>query len=229
MTRQIKFAEGEYYHIYSRGVDKRPIFLCNQDKDRFVKLLYLCNGEEALDVRDLPKEDVLAEDRGESLVDIGAYCLMSNHFHLLLHEKSEGGITAFMLRLLTSYSMYFNKKYKRTGRLFESSFKAKHLETDEALEYLYSYIHLNPVKAVDSDWRREGIKDMEATKDFLSRYLYSSYLDYADMAETLRPEAKILNKKAFPEYFSEPKEFTGFIDLWLKYSEEEPQEENPSA
>ena len=82
-------------------------------------------------------------DRGETLVDIGIYCLVPNHFHLLIKEKTENGISEFVKKVATGYSMYFNKKYERTGSLFEGPFKAKRIDTDEYLKYIFSYIHLN--------------------------------------------------------------------------------------
>ena len=87
--------------------------------------------------------------RKETLVDIGAYCLMPNHFHLLIRETAEGNISRFMLKLQTGYPMYFNKKYQRTGALFEGKFKAKHITNDNHLKYLFAYLHLNPVKITD--------------------------------------------------------------------------------
>ena len=82
--------------------------------------------------------------RAEGLTAIAAYCLMPNHFHILVHEKVEGGISKFMQKLMTSYTMYINKKYDRTGALFGSSFKAVHVTDDNHLKYLFAYINLNP-------------------------------------------------------------------------------------
>ena len=149
MQRKFKFAPGEYYHIYSRGVDKRNIFLEDLDKDRFIKLIYACNSEKPVvfkTIQRLPLEEI---DRGETIVDTGAYCLMPNHFHFLMREKKESGISAFLEKILTAYSKYFNKKYNRTGRLFESNFKAQHANDDNYLKYLFAYIHLNPVKNIE--------------------------------------------------------------------------------
>ena len=87
MTRRYTFAPGEYYHLYNRGVEKRLIYLDDNDKERFVKLLFFCNSYKPLNMRDRHKGLTFVEyDRGERLVDIGAYCLMPNHFHLLIRE-----------------------------------------------------------------------------------------------------------------------------------------------
>lgn len=215
-TRNLSFSVGEYYHIYNRGTDKRDIFLDKADKDRFIKLLFVANGTNPFVFRDFPIGLPYVEfDRGEQLASIGAYCLMPNHFHILLKENNDGGITKLLNKILTSYSSYFNKKYKRTGRLFEGTFKAIHITEDNYLKYLLSYIHLNPVKLIDSKWKENGIKDKNNAKKYLSDYSYSSYLDYTGVE---RIEEKILDRKVFPRYFSGIKDFEVFIDEWLSFT-----------
>ncbi|MEK7614747.1 MAG: transposase [Patescibacteria group bacterium] len=164
--------------------------------------------------RDIPIGLAYVFERGEPLVDIGSYCLMPNHFHLLLHERIEGKISVFMQKLLTAYSMYFNTKYDRSGSLFEGPFRATHTNTDEYLKYLFAYVHLNPVKIIDPLWKENGIVDRDVAKRYLAEYPYSSYLDYMSVE---REEGKILNKAAFPEYFTSFKEFEQFIDEWLTF------------
>jgi len=212
MERKFRFSEGEFYHLYNRGVNKMTVFLDHVDKNRFVKLLFVCNSKKPVifkQIQGLPLDKI---ERGEIIVDIGAYCLMPNHFHLLIREKIENGITIFMEKLFTAYSMYFNKKNERTGRLFEGIFKAVHLNNNEHLKYLFAYIHLNPIKLIESDWKENGITDKENAKEYLKKYKYSSYLDYIGIH---RPEFIILNKEAFPEYFENFKEFEDFLNEWL--------------
>lgn len=221
MERKFQFSVDEYYHIYSRGNNKSKIFLCDNDRKRFVRLLFLCNNEYAVLFRDFEHMPLNEIRRGETLVEIGSYCLMPNHIHLLLREKKENGISLFMEKLLTAYSMYFNKKNKRTGTLFESRFQAKHIDSDEYLKYIFSYIHLNPVKLIDPEWKINGISDLIKTKQYLEKYKYSSYHDYTGRD---REEKLILNKSAFPEYFETVKEFEQFIDEWLQYKVEEYQD-----
>lgn len=212
MNRKIKFAIGEYYHIYNRGIEKRQIFMDNHDYERFILILKLANSTESLVVRDVKKYG--RENQGPTLVDIGAWCLMPNHFHILVRVKAEISFSAFMHKLLTSYSMYFNKKHSRKGSLFESRFCAEHLNTDEYLKYIYSYIHLNPIKLIQSDWKEKGIDDIEKAKEFLNNYKYSSYIDYLDYK---REENKIINKKSFPEYFESADVFEKEIFNWLNF------------
>jgi putative transposase len=213
MSRNYVFAPGEYYHIYARGFEKSIVFKTAEDHLRFIESLFLLNTAEAIHIGNVKKhlKYVSSIERGLTsfnaifdhpkssvLIDIGAYCLMPNHFHILVREKDENGkgISKFMQKLMTSYTMYFNKKYDRTGALFGSSFKAQHVTNDNHLKYLFAYIHLNPKKIIDSKK--------------LSAYQYSSYQDY--LAKN-RPQKAILNKKAFPDYFEKGME--NEIEEWL--------------
>ena len=121
-----------------------------------------------------------------------------------------------MGKLLTAYSMYFNKKYMRTGALFESTFRARHVDNDNYLKYLFAYIHLNPVKLIDSEWKTNGIKNKKAAEDFLKNYKYSSYDDYRGVE---REEAIILTRGIFPEYFEGSQSFNAFIKDWVEYAD----------
>ena len=232
MRRKINLSVGEYYHIYNRGTDKREIFMAQHDYARFLALLYVCNSVNIVNIANHLRKgrsfsELFDTKRDGTLVDIGAYCLMPNHFHLLIREKQEGGITLFMKKLLTAYSMYFNQKNARTGALFEGRFKSKHVDSDEYLKYLFSYIHLNPVKIIDPDWKENGIKDREKAKEYLEKYQYSSYHEYMGMT---RQESGIVRMNAFPEYFIKPQDFIGFLDDWLFFKDKqlEKLEKGPS-
>ncbi|MBI3634515.1 MAG: transposase [Candidatus Yonathbacteria bacterium] len=215
MERKFKFTVDEFYHGYSRGNNKSVIFLSDADRKRFQKLLYVCNSASPVVFRDIQGMPLDKIKKGEALVDIGAYCLMPNHFHLLLRERIDGGISKFLEKLLTAYSMYFNKKYERTGKLFEGRFQATHVDTDEYLKYLFAYIHLNPVKIIDPKWKEDGIQNRMVAKEYLGKYVHSSYQDYFGSA---RQEGKILEKPAFPEYFAKSQDFEEFINEWIDYS-----------
>src|SRR3989344_7464294 len=124
MLRKDPFITGEYYHIYNRGIDKRVIFKSRGDYERFMMLLYLGNSSESFRLDDLLNKqhktfsDILILDKGKTLVSIGAWCLMTNHFHLLVRQEVDGGLTKFMRKLGVGYSMFFNIKYEREGALF---------------------------------------------------------------------------------------------------------------
>ncbi len=233
--RKVPFVVGEFYHIYTRGNSKQAIFLDNYDRERFIQLLYLCNSIMRINYReDIVRADINAWefDRKEKIVFIGSWVLMPNHFHLYLTPKNlpksdfgksgknlnKNNITEFMRKLLTSYSKYFNKKYSRAGGLFESNFKSVHINNDPQAKYVFSYIHLNPVKLIDSKWRKNGIKDWKKVNQFLENYLWSSYLDYKGV---IRSYNKILNKEVFPEYFQNIKNCNAEMKEWLMFSEED--------
>lgn len=216
MERKITFAEDEFYHLYNRGVEKRKIFLSKDDYRRFVRLLYLANSKRNFVYRDVEHKKLPDIDRGAPLVAIGAWVLMPNHFHVLIKEIASGGTSLFMQKLLTGYSSYFNKRYGRVGGLFQGVFQAQHANTDEYLKYLFAYIHLNPIKLIQPEWKGEGIADQKSSRDFLERYMYSSYGDYTGVQ---REETLILSKKEFPEYFLDQKDFKAFTHDWLTFSE----------
>ena len=171
MSRNIIFSEGEFYHLYNRGVDKRIVFENDSDYKRFALLLYLCNYKTAVRFDFLPNwkgptspelvKAVFGTDRGLPIVAIGAYCFMPNHFHILVREITEGGVSSFMQKLNTAYTMYFNNSRRRTGALFQGRFKAKHAHSDVYLKYLVSYIHLNPAKILEPKWKEHGIKNLK--------------------------------------------------------------------
>lgn len=209
--RKVPFVPGEYFHIYNRGNDKRPIFHDNNDYHYFLKLLYLSNSENNFAIRDI-EGDIYSIDRGKQLIDIGAYCTMPNHFHILITPLEEKGLSKFMQKLTTGLSMYYNNKYDRTGSLFEGKFKAEHASKDTHLKYLFSYIHLNPIKIIQPDWKEKGIQDLENAKDYLKNYCFSSYLDY--LGET-RPENVIINRTKFPDYFPNKESFEKEILEWI--------------
>lgn len=220
MTRSMTFSIGEFYHVYNRGVEKRKIFLSDSDYKRFVALLHLCNSTDPvhIDMRRTTLDEILDTSPKNRLVDVGAYCLMPNHFHLLLHESREDGISQFMHKLTTAYTMYFNKKNNRNGRLFQGVFKAEHANKNEYLKYLFGYVHLNPIKLVDSKWKDNGIKNKTSAKNFLEKYEYSSYPEYAGLN---RKEKVILSPKSFPGYFDKKTDFKKMISFWLEFRNDE--------
>ena len=226
MSRNIAFAENEYYHLYNRGVDKRTVFENESDYRRFALLLYLCNGKTPLRFEEFPDwkgsttsqliKAVFGEATDKPIVAIGAYCLMPNHYHLLVREITENGISTFMHKLSTAYTMYFNLNRRRTGALFQGRFKATHADTDEYLKYLFSYIHLNPVKLIEPDWKEHGIKNPSKAEDYLASFPYSSHMDYLG---NKREFSKILNRPAFPDYFPKKGSFSHCVNDWLNYKD----------
>ncbi len=180
------YVEGGYYHLYNRGVEKREIFLDDKDYKVFLYFLkkYLSPSEEPVIFQ--KKKNLINQ------IELLSYCLMPNHFHLLVKQNVKEGITNLMNRLGTNYAMYFNKRYKRVGSLFQSVYKAVIVESDEQLLHLSRYIHLNPQDKVGK----------------LIDYPYSSYGDYLGVrkSEWVHPEQilsffKKKRSKVF-DYFS---------------------------
>lgn len=222
MERRFVFSVDEYYHLYSRGVAQQKVFLDEDDHLRFLALLYAGNARKTIHVSDFGKKkiaEIFACPRGNTLTDIGAYCLMPSHFHLLIREKADTGVTLFARKLLTGYSMYFNKKYQRTGSLFAHPFRAQHVTDDQHLQYLLAYIHLNPVKTIDPEsWSGKRITNPPAAKKFLDNYRFSSYHEYVHVKDDpCRAESAIINRAVFPEYFSGPHDFSSFINEWINF------------
>lgn len=213
--RRIEIAPNEFYHIYNRGTEKRDIFLMPNDYDRFLALMYLCNSLQPVDLKlqGSTLYEVCNIARGATLIDICAYCLMPNHFHLIIREKTDGGASRFMQKISTAYTMYFNKLNERSGALFQGRFKARHADTDDYLSYLIAYVHLNPVKLIEPLWKETGIKDQVVAEQYLKHYRYSSYLDYLGVR---RIENALLTTSALPQYFEAPKDFESNILYWLQ-------------
>jgi len=137
---------------------------------------------------------------GEPLVEIGAYSLIPNHFHFTLKEITEGGIATFMQRIFTAYTMYFNKKYDRSGALFAGPFKSRHITDERYLKHLISYQHLNAAELFEPRWK-DGFGNLEKIEAQLAAYPYSSLPDFLGQK---RPERKILGNSIFELYDSIP-------------------------
>ena len=202
MERKVKFEIGEHYHIFSRGVEKRKIFLKSGDYERFLALVYILNQKENfrvssfLDGKQNDIEDIYKQDRSEKLVSIISYSLMPNHFHFFIQETTEGGISKFMGKLLTAYSMYFNIKYDRSGPLFVRPFRSVHVGKDNQFNFLFQYINCNPLELFDKSWEKDGISNKVKAKEFMLKYRYSSFQDLLGIE---RIESKIIDKVNLPD------------------------------
>jgi putative transposase len=180
--RKYQLIENEYYHVYNRGHNKQPIFLCVRDY-----LRYLLKLEKYLE---------------KHAVTLLAYCLMPNHIHFLMRQDGEMAIEEFIHRLHTAYTMYFNKKYERIGSVFQGRFKAKPVETDEYLLHISRYIHQNPLEII----RAQG----PALNSDISNYRWSSYQEYIKQSPIHLCDASIIlnyfsktNKKQTYRHFVE--------------------------
>ena len=154
-VRKIQFANGEFYHIYNRGTDKRNIFSDEADQWRFIQSMQEFNVLDPIGSiyehcrtkahvsNKFGSRASKSENGDEKLVNIVAYCLNLNHYHLLLQQVAEKGIEKFMQRIGTGYTKYFNHKEERSGGLFEGKFQAVHVDSNEYLLHVSVYVNLN--------------------------------------------------------------------------------------
>lgn len=177
--RALKIAPGEYYHVFNRAVNKQVIFHGFGDYARFLFLiLYFQAPVKGLHVGRAVKEFVTSFNQSSALtkvdgkeivkkrtVELVAFCIMSNHFHLLVKELEEGGIAEYMQRVLTAYSKYYNTKYEKSGHVFQGPYGAVHIEDERQLMHLSAYIHRNPREI--SRWFNNE-----------DQYFWSSYQDF---------------------------------------------------
>jgi putative transposase len=136
-----EYAEDSYYHVYNRGVEKRIIFLDDDDYTVFLGLLkkYLSGDKKDANTNNRHRFPVIGHE-----LQLLAYCLMPNHVHLLFYQKTRDGLPKLMRRVMTGYAMYFNAKYNRVGSLFQGRYKASRINAEAYLQHISRYIHLNP-------------------------------------------------------------------------------------
>lgn len=204
------YVENGYYHIYNRGVEKRTIFMDHQDYIAFLSFLkrYLTQPpEKPKEVR--PRFTRFRSDIFERIKLI-AYCLMPNHFHLMIKQTSKETIIDFMQALINAYVYYFNKRYERTGPLFQGRYKAVLVDTESYLLHLTRYIHLNPC-------------ELGFTGSDLVEYKYSSYSEFLGKRQTqwLRPD-EILHffKTAQKTHLKDILSYQSFVEDYKEDSKE---------
>jgi putative transposase len=177
----------EVYHVLNRGVEKRDIVLNDDDRMRFVRGLYIFNDiNNAPNSVSQPKQWESDLDR-KCIVHIHAWCLMNNHYHILLSPIDDNikMVSLFMKKLNMGYAKFFNEKYERSGYLWQGRYKKILMQRDSQFSYIPYYIHLNPLDYSHSEWRTGGVKNQLQAKHQLHNYRWSSYFDYN-------------NKKNFP-------------------------------
>lgn len=209
--RKIVFENEYIYHVFNRGVEKRTIFLDRRDHTRFLQTVkYYRHTYTPVRYTQLflmtkqMRADVFVEiERSPLKVEILAYCLMPNHFHFLIRQKKDQGISTFVSNLSNSYARYFNQKHDRTGPLYQGRFKAVFIETEEQLIHVSRYIHLNP--AVSS----------MVSRDNLANYKWSSLPDYLG-----KTSSNLTETKTILSYFSEKQPYENFLLDHLDYAKQ---------
>lgn len=216
MLRDAPFVVGESYHVFNRGAHKNKIFIDDGGYVRFLLLLHLANNTERVDMREILRKykgeafSVIFEKEypDKELVDILAYCLMPNHFHLVLRQKVEDGISLFLRRTMTGYAMYFNLSKKHSGTLFQGPAKSRLIDNESYFRYIFAYIHLNPLDLVEPHWKEKGVFSNPRTKNFLYEYSYSSFFDYTVAG---RPERSILAYDVAPDFLKSSNDFEDLL------------------
>jgi putative transposase len=163
----------QIYHLWNRGVDGRRIFIDIRDRKRFLSALkkFNCPGPIRLDR--LMDDDFDEVAPRQKLVAIFAYTLLDNHFHICAKEIVPGGMTKFLRKLGTGYTLYFNLRHKRRGRLFERRMQTKRITNDRYFQHLIAYIHLNVLDIISKEWRDGELKNEERINELL-KYRWSS-------------------------------------------------------
>lgn len=200
--RTIHFVNQSFYHVFNRGVEKRQIFSSEADYERFLQTMYYYQFSGPKPRFSTHKRFRSKDfDKNPKIVEIICYCLMPNHFHLLIKQLRDGGLQEFIRKSINSYTKYYNTKNKRVGPLFQGEFKATAIETDEQLLHLSRYIHLNPY-----------VSDLvEDPKD----YNHSSYPYFVDLKEDL-----ISVKQPVLDFFKKVEDYKSFISDYQGYAKE---------
>ncbi|MGB7957647.1 MAG: transposase [Minisyncoccia bacterium] len=205
------FVTGEIYHVYNRGVEKREVFLEPSDYFRMIHDLYELNDRDAvLNSQYCSRRNSFKQKGGrarEILVEILAFVLMPNHYHLALRQVEENGIVKFMQKLGTGYTNYFNKKTNRVGPLFQGSFKATYIDTDDYLRNLLGYIHTNPATLV------ENYRSSTSIISSLEKYRWSSFPDYIG----IKNFPSITSRKFLLEVMGGSEGVRASADAWLTH------------
>ncbi|MFH1193306.1 MAG: transposase [Candidatus Jorgensenbacteria bacterium] len=225
-----RLVNGEIYHIYNRGTDRRTIFMDDKDRFRFVHSLFESNNSESVPkfygyvVRQQFSEVGLPKiipkiDRGprKFIVEVLAFCLMPNHFHLLVRQRTERGISKFMQKFGTGYTNYFNVKHERSGNLFQGKFKAVHISGDAQFLFIPFYIHSNPLDLKFPEWREGGVRNMKEALNYLKKYRWSSFPDYIG----IKNFPSVTQRDFLSEYFGRESGYLTSYKSWLARLEED--------
>ena len=191
--RKQKFANEEIYHIVVRAIDDNVIFKDIDDHYRGIFSIYEFNNIKSVTIRERRRERLKIKkcrdrvsadsasfvDLRDKLVEVLVFCLMPNHFHLLVKQLKDDGIVKFMSKMGAGLGGYFNKKYNRKGHVFQNRFEAVHIKTEEQLKIVWAYIHANPVSLIEPKWKEKGIQNLDEVIKFLEEiYKWFSYQDY---------------------------------------------------
>lgn len=208
----------ELFHVMNRGVDKRKIFLDDQDHLRFIHDLFEFNDQarvnNGLFLFKTNGQEVgryIARKPRKLLVDIHAFCLMPNHYHLLVSPRAEGAVSLFMKKVNIGHAKYFNQKYDRVGALFQGRYKAVPVMKQAHFIHLPYYIHCNALDLITSEWRERKMRNMGRALDFLKKYRWSSYLDYVG----IKNFPSVTSREFLLDVFGGHRKFEKSVAEWI--------------
>jgi len=243
--RKEKITNDGVYHVILRALDNNLIFKDVNDYYRGIFSIYELNNFNPVTIQARRKSRIafkksLKKDRArgsiqfkeidkrDRLVDVLAFCFMPNHIHLLLKQITDDGISKFMQKVGGGYGMYFNKKYKRKGHVFQDTFKSIYIKDDRQFIVVASYIFTNPVALIESGWKEKGIRkhSVKMVVDFLEEYKWSSYLDcigIQNFPSVIQKDFLMENmggqngcKNLVKKWLEQKKDLSSFSDLLLE-------------
>lgn len=192
---------GEIYHVFNRGVAKMPIFNNRRDYNRLLETLYYYQFQGPKpQFSQLSRFKDFNFEKNKKIIEIICYCLMPNHYHLLIKQLEDNGVSEFINRVFNSYTKYFNTKHNRVGPLLQGQFKAVRIGYDEQFIHVSRYIHLNPITSF-------LVKD-------LRDYPWSSYHDFIGLQKD-----KLCNNSPVMAFFKSPKKYEKFVLDQVKYGQ----------
>ena len=209
------------YHVLNRGVDKRKIFLSDEDYFRGIHDLFEFNDTAPVNnltyffrkkSKDVGRPYIVEKKARKLLVKIHAFSLMPNHYHLFLSPVVENGVPLFIKKLDGGYARYFNEKYKRKGFLFEGRYKKIIVKDEAHFTHLPYYIHMNPLDLIAPEWREKKLHNFARAMKFLNSYRWSSHLDYAGKKNF----PSVTDREFLLEYFGGSDQYKRGITKWLK-------------
>ena len=208
--RRNPLVTGEIYHVFNRSIAKEPIFHKYYDYQRFYDTtdFYRFNyvgfrfshfnrlniSDKTNFLRDLYKDD-------KKNVEILAFSYMPNHYHYLLRQMRDNGIRIFISKIQNSYAKYYDTKFERTGSLFQTTFKAVRIESEEQLLHVSRYIHLNPI----TSFLLKNISELE-------KYSWTSFPDYLSIKQN-----RFVTRNLISSYFKTPEELVEFTSNQIDY------------